>query len=425
MKKNILLLIILFPVLLFAQKNYSAGQVITKAGEILKGEIDYREWNVNPHQIRFRKGGEVKIYKATELRSFKIDAKNEIYESAVVLYNTEELDWEEMPQFQTYRDIDNAIQMQQDTVFLMVLVRGKMNLYQLIDKKKRLHYYYRKGNGPYEPLIYRIVKIMRPGEILMNDILQENNLPRSIVFEDYKGQLKYAMLDCGNMDSGIDKLTYSRSIMDVVRRYNECAGQLIYLKPKDRASKFLHGFVGRAQSSFEIADANNGAATTLPSTWSTTFGVGIELGIPRSKGKFSWIVEALYMRANSTVTTSEEPLDLGSKDFSYTLDVRGFRFNGLLKYTLLTGNIQPYIKAGLGTSSYTRRDFLVKDLTTIQTRRQSLLKTEPFLIASFGLKAYNVFLEGRYMTGNDINKVTGFDTAMRRVSILLGYSLPL
>jgi len=220
-------------------------------------------------------------------------------------------------------------------------------------------------------------------------------------------------------------LTYSRSIMDVVRRYNECAGQLIYLKPKDRASKFLYGFVGRAQSSFEIQDANNEAATSLPSTWSTTFGVGIELGIPRTKGKFSWIVEALYMRANSTITTIEEPLDLGSRDFSYTLDVRGFRFNGLLKYTLLTGRVQPYIKAGLGTSNYTRRDFLVKDLSTIQTDRQSLLKTEPFLIASFGIKAYNVFLEGRYMTGNDINRVTGFDTSMRRMSILLGYSLPL
>jgi len=425
MKRAIILLIVLFPLLVSAQRNFTAGQIITRAGEIITGEIDYREWNVNPRQIRFRKGGEINTYEATELRSFKIDAKHEIYESAVVLYNTEELDWEGMPQFQTYRDIDKAIQMQQDTVFLMVLVRGKMNLYQLIDKEKRMHFYYRKGNGPYEPLIYRIIKIMRPGEILMNNVLQENNLPRSIVFEDYKGQLKYAMLDCGNMDSGIDKLTYSRSIMDVVRRYNECAGQLIYLKPKDRASKFLYGFVGRAQSSFEIQDANNEAATSLPSTWSTTFGVGIELGIPRTKGKFSWIVEALYMRANSTITTIEEPLDLGSRDFSYTLDVRGFRFNGLLKYTLLTGKIQPYVKAGLGTSNYTRRDFLVKDLSTIQTDRQSLLKTEPFLIASFGIKAYNVFLEGRYMTGNDINRVTGFDTSMRRMSILLGYSLPL
>ena len=77
------------------------------------------------------------------------------------------------------------------------------------------------------------------------------------------------------------------------------------------------------------------------------------------------------------------------------------------------------------TSNYTQRDFLVKDLTTAQTLRQSLLKTEPFLIGSLGIKAYNLFLEGRYMTGNDINKVTDFDTSMRRVSILFGYALPL
>ncbi len=425
MKRMLTLLLFLFPGFIWAQKNYTAGQIVTPSGEIIKGEIDYREWIVNPHQIRFRKSGEVKTFSASELSSFKIDAKNEVYTSAVIIYNTEELDWDEMPQFQTYQEIDNHIEMQQDTVFLLVLVKGKMNLYQLMDKNKRLHYYYQKGNGPYEPLMYRIVKIMRPGGLLTNSVIEEENLPRSIAFEDYKGQLKYAMLDCGDMQSAIDKLTYSRSIMDLVKRYNECAGQLIYVKPKDRAHKFLYAFAGRAQSSFEIKDANNAAAKSLPSTWSTTFGLGFEFGIPRTKGKFSWIVEALYMSANSTITTSQEPLDLGSEDFSYTLDVKGFRFNGLLKYTLLTGKIQPYIKAGLGSSNYTRRDFLVKDLTTVQTQSQSLLKTEPFLIGSVGIKAYNFFLDGRYETGNDINKVTGFDTSMRRWSVLFGYALPL
>lgn len=425
MKRILTLLIVLFPVFIWAQKNYTPGQVITLSGEVIKGEIDYREWNVNPQKIRFRKGGEVKTFSASELRSFKIDAKNEIYKSAVVLYNTEELDWDGMPQFQTYKDIDNRIDMQQDTVFLLILVKGKMNLYQLMDKNKRLHYYYQKGNGPYEPLMYRIVKIMRPGGLLTNSILEEDNLPRSILFEDYKGQLKYAMLDCGNMDSGIDKLTYSRSIMDLVQRYNECAGQLIYLKPIDKANKFFYGFLGSAQSSFEMKDANNLAAKDLPSTRSTTFGLGFEFGVPRTKGKFSWMIEALYMSASSSITTREEPLDQGSKDFSYTLAVEGFRFNGFLKYTVFTGKMQPYLKVGLGSSNYIKRDFLVKDLTTIQTERQSLLKSEPFLIGSFGINAYNFFVEGRYDTGNDINRVTGFDTSMRRVSILFGYALPL
>lgn len=425
MKRNLLLLCILVPVALFGQKRFTSGQIVTASGEIVKGEIDYREWVVNPRKIRFKKDGEIKTLLPQDLRSFKIDSKNEIYETGVVLVNQEGLDWEEMPQFQTYAEVDGQIEMQVDTAFLMVLTRGAVNLYQLIDVRKRTHYYFRKGNGSYEPLIYRKVKIMRPGQLLMADVLEDNNLPRSIIFEDYKGQLKYALGDCGMLDSAIDKLTYSRSILDVVSRYNECRGQVIYIKPKDRAKHFAYVSAGRVQTSFSIADANNTLANTLPNTWATTYGLGLEFGVPRSRGKFNWGIEFLIMNANSSAVTTSGPLDIGARDTRYTLDVRGVRIGALLKYNFITGNFQPYVRGGVGNLSYSSQTYEVQAVNTGQIFEQRMLKSEPYLVGGAGIKVYDFFAEARYMTGNDINRTTGYDTKMEHFSILIGYALAL
>lgn len=425
MKRFILFILLTFPLLLSAQRKYTAGQVVTRDGDIIKGEIDYREWVINPRTIKFRTGEMVTTYGPKELRSFRIDSKNEIYESAVVLVNQESLDWEDLPQYQTYAEVDGEMEMKQDTVFLMVLTRGRVNLYQLIDRQKRNHFYFRKGNGAYEPLIYRKIKVMRPGQILMANVLEDNNLPRALVFEDYKGQLKYILADCGMLDSAIDKLTYSRSILDVVNRYNECMGQVIYLKPKDRARHFAYLQGGRARSFFAIVDADNTAASTMPETWSTTYGLGLELGIPRSRGKFTWSLEALYLQAGSSTTTTFGPLDLGATERRYTLDLEGFRLAILLKYNLFIGNIQPYLKAGAGNLIYTQRSYQVQDLILQQERPQSLLASEPFIVAGGGIKIYDFFAEARYNTGNDINRTTGFDTKIKSFSLLIGYALPL
>lgn len=422
MKRLLLLLFFLFPLLLSAQKRYTAGQVVTAGGEVLKGEIDYREWVINPRQIRFKKDGQVTTFYPKDLRSFKVESKNEIYETGTVLVNEESLDWEEMPQYQTYREVDGQIEMKQDTAFLMVLTRGAVNLYQLIDAKKRTHFYFRKGNGSYEPLIYRKVKIMRPGQLLMANVLEDNNLPRSIVFEDYKGQLKYALGGCGMLDSAIDKLTYSRSILDVVNRYNECRGQVIYVKPKDRAKHSIYGLAGRTQTSFSLKDANNSLADALPTTWSTTFGIGFEFGIPRTNDKFNWKLEALLMNASSSVTTTSGPLDIGAVDTRYVLDMRGVRINALLKYNFVTGTIQPFLQAGVGHVSYSKRSFEVVQLGTGVFREQRFLKSEPYLVIGGGVKVYEFFLEARYATGNDINRTTGYDTKMENFSLLVGYA---
>jgi hypothetical protein len=44
----------LMPVISIAQSNYKPGYVVTLKGDTLTGLIDYREWNNNPKNIRFK-----------------------------------------------------------------------------------------------------------------------------------------------------------------------------------------------------------------------------------------------------------------------------------------------------------------------------------------------------------------------------------
>ncbi|HJP61944.1 MAG TPA: hypothetical protein VJ844_00795, partial [Mucilaginibacter sp.] len=73
---TILLILTAFPAILFAQSNYKPSYVITLKGDTLKGYIDYREWDVTPDTIHFKKAVEDKTfaeYGPRDLGSFNID----------------------------------------------------------------------------------------------------------------------------------------------------------------------------------------------------------------------------------------------------------------------------------------------------------------------------------------------------------------
>src|SRR5579863_3363614 len=51
---KLVLCILLFPVWASAQSNYKAGYIVDLKGDTVKGLIDYREWDKNPVEVRFK-----------------------------------------------------------------------------------------------------------------------------------------------------------------------------------------------------------------------------------------------------------------------------------------------------------------------------------------------------------------------------------
>src|SRR6478609_5778328 len=88
MRKKIvrLALIVMFLVVnqcMYAQKNFVQGLVVLNNGDTLRGQIDYRNWEVNPLNIQFQDNGGIKKFSPEDLAGFEIQ-NEDIYISRTI-----------------------------------------------------------------------------------------------------------------------------------------------------------------------------------------------------------------------------------------------------------------------------------------------------------------------------------------------------
>ena len=71
----------------FSQALYLPAIVVNQQGDTLKGQIDYRNWRVNPKTINFKKDvadGPGQVFTPLSIRYFEVLGKD-AYRSAVVV----------------------------------------------------------------------------------------------------------------------------------------------------------------------------------------------------------------------------------------------------------------------------------------------------------------------------------------------------
>jgi hypothetical protein len=71
---KILFFLLLAPAYCLAQSNFNPGYVITLKGDTLRGLIDYREWDNNPADIRFKANasGKTETFSVNNASEFEI-----------------------------------------------------------------------------------------------------------------------------------------------------------------------------------------------------------------------------------------------------------------------------------------------------------------------------------------------------------------
>lgn len=442
MRRIYTLLFSLLSFALFAQSNLVEGSITKLNGETVAGKINYREWITTPREIRFQPAnnpGKTETYTADNILKFKINYKNETYQRAIVGINKESIEDRDLKEFDINDPSISILELDVDTVFLLVLVEGRINLYFLEDEKSKQHYFIQTGGGNIEELIYRRVIIRgnnnqnaftSPAGVQYGAVATQSAPYEEVFFYDYKKQLLDVMSECPSVQADINRTLYSYTLLKLITKYNECVGELSYVKPKDKANHFLYFYAGGTQPFINLKDAYNTTPTALSASWGPSVGLGIEIGIIRSNNRLSVGLEANYARSSSQTAQSYTPIDGLNRTLTYDIDLWGLRFNGLLKYVLFKGKIKPYIEGGVGKSSYSTTKYVRTEtlqtapFTTITTER-NLITSELHGIIGFGLKVNHFFLESRYESGNDINRFTGEDLKMTRLSALAGYALPL
>jgi hypothetical protein len=378
---------------LFAQRNFIAGSVSLPNGQSVKGVVDYREWKINPSFILFKNlSGRMFKYTPKDILEFRVDENDEVYRKGFF---------------------------RSDTVFLLSLVSGDMNLYSFRDKDDELHYFIKKENQ-------RMVELIRSSRTRLHGYSANMNQTHTYQLkeysDEYKQQLRALMSDYPALDTEINNLILNyNSILDLVKKYNQKKGELSYVKPKDKNSYSILTFGGFAQSNHIIFERYFGTVNkTSLTSFSPTVGLGFEWNILRTNKKGFVGIETAYQRNRVSYTTESR----GSTN-SFMIDIEGLRYSIYLKYILYKGaGVQPYAKAGVNATTYFTRSLVsnIEVNSKRYTNLNNLSKVEKSVFAALGVKARSFYFEARFEPGADINQQAGQDLYNHRLSLLAGFS---
>ena len=139
-KLRFFFVIFIVPYFAFSQSNYKPGYLVTLKGDTLKGYVDYREWDKNPTQFKFKTGADAKykLFNITNTSAFGINGL-EYFEKQIVFVSTDKV---ALSSISTGLDTSKKL----DTVFLKILSAGKnITLYSYTDLLKTRYYYSEKG----------------------------------------------------------------------------------------------------------------------------------------------------------------------------------------------------------------------------------------------------------------------------------------
>jgi hypothetical protein len=223
MKRFLTVVLITSPILVFSQKNFDKGYLVTKSNDTLRGFIDYKERKKNPTTFDFRPAmdGKTQTFTSNNCNAYGVD-EAESFESHVVDITMGETD---IDRLSNVPDLSSRT----DTVFLRVLQAGKnVTLYSYVDNVKE-RFYLKSKNGT-------------PTELIRHVYMQEEGVKRVVNGSQYIRQLLDVMRE-SNPGIAVDqdrlsKLEYNEdALLELVAEIN----QQKLTKSKHRSSRFFVG----------------------------------------------------------------------------------------------------------------------------------------------------------------------------------------
>lgn len=393
---------------IFAQE----GVIIKNNNDTLYGFIDYKEVLKSPKRISFRANmkGEKQYFYPSQIKGFIIKSENLMYESAPIKINSEKYKFESARMHNSLSEAINDIRWREDTLFLLTLAKGKMNLYEFVDEFDESHFIVNKGNGIYETLLNLRFK-------LRVDPYNRTAIGEAEI-EHYKNQLKVLFSDCPSLELNPKKLTYnSLSIQKLVNQYNTYSKNVIYSKPQKRYKPHFYYAAGVSKPQTRISDYF-GNIQVFKSFIKPTVSVGMEFSpystAPSPKFGIAGLeLNFSYVRVNDSIDYAF----LGRR-YYYDLKALGinfipyFQYNYKLSYTP-THKSAIYAKGGPVISFYPRMTF--------NDERYTRMGMSVNAVIGFRMNRY--FMEGRFEPRGFNILPPSLLTALNqgRISIMAGY----
>ena len=405
----------------FTQANFVDGAIISLNNDTIKGQIDYPEWVFNPKRILFRKDNtkQGKIYTYRDIKAFHIFYKNEQYERRIISMHPEPIDATKLRRYASIDSIDTDYKAIVDTAFLRVLAKGRLNLFELQYNQYQLHYFIQKDKENIIELIRRKV------------LIQNRDSFSVFTFDNYKNQLNQLTSDCPIKSVNFLKLLYnSNDLVKVTKQYNECNKESYYAMKEEKGNRYFSTMLGAMRPRSIIQDPfrnfiyENGVDVRsnkiLPS-----LSLSYEQNFNRLNNKLG-IGEELNLAYVDVTHKKVVTYSLSDRIFAYSLQSWAIKASGYVRYYFRSGNIQPYIKCGIGMMYYTNPKMTLQETTLtpflFSTESTDVIRRiKPNYLMGLGVKYNTFFLEARYDGWIDKAENYGDKLLLRRPAVFVGY----
>lgn len=397
----------------FAQRNFIDGTIIQKDGKEVFGQIDYQNWAVSPKKILFKAiDASVKALSPKDIKGFVIKNNSEKYLSAAVELNNEPVTSGKLKEFDSTKEALDKQEIVSDTVFLLTLATGTLNLYSLVDEERKEHYFVKKNDAPIKELIYRKVIINNKGDKKILEI-------KGHIF-----QLKNDVLDCPDVHESLESVRYSEpDLKKIVVDYNNCKGKNTYTKAADIKPIVLYALAGISTSATKYV--GDMLKQNINGQLTPTLGLGVDISLGRDRNKWGTGFELVY---KSIKSSAENQHDNGiyTAKYKYNFDMTFIQLNTFFRYVFYVGKVQPYIKGGFGLAKINKSNNSVIETDNISsnstTTKIETKKSELNINAALGARMGKLFLEGRLDYGLNISSYVVQSVQSKYFNLILGYS---
>jgi hypothetical protein len=405
--------------MLSAQNNFVEATIFKNKKDSILGFIDYQEWYINPKTIAFKAKQVQKIqtFSPTDITRFTLKSKMDTYQSAIVDINKNEaFESRKSAVYESIREAMSEFKLTRDTVFLLLLAKGAVNLYTFVDAGNVEHFFIQKDEEPYVELLNLKFNIRKTNTNYVSD------------FESYKTQLTAALNGCPSFTINVKTLAFNqKTLQQVVHQYNQCMGKDGFVRPIEKSSIAFYGFTGLGFPGAKITDA----FLRKSNIWgkiAPTVGGGFELSISHKYQPLK-----LGAELNLTILNYESEIlyPIGGDTVYNAAKLVGINLSPFIKtnfYNKRNPNQSYFFKFGLVGSYYPKASYQ-KDTRTSWNGSyhldQKLEKTAFGVFVSGGLNIKKLFVEARYEPDalNLISEPVSAIFKTRRISILLGYKL--
>jgi hypothetical protein len=397
-----------------SQENFQRGYLIDNKQDTIQGWIDYRNWSLNPHQIKFKRAESDKSFIYTPLEIKEFGVHNDVYSSGIVPYEISST-------LTSKLEVTDALNLRVDTVFLLALIKGKKNLYFFRNEFDRDNFYIQR-DSIFDLLIYkRYVK-----ESQNRSYISENR--------KYLGQIYAYLMDCPAIASEFGNTLYDKkSLTKLFEFYYQSQDSKASYKKKYDTTTFEWGLLVGVTSCYLDLDgmySDELAKTVYKTSINATAGMFLDLVLPRNRKKWSIHNELIYSsylaKGSYNDYQNSDVYTLTSSEIGYSY----LKLNNMVRYKYPLKSFSIFVDVGISNGIVLREtnykkvqlkywaiDRVSEDVAIEDTR-----KVEQGLLFGFGSCMGDYKLELRYEIGNGMSEYFSLISSTNRFSLLFGYT---